>query len=167
MAVTTIAWQLKRSGESVHLCVFNGSRMLLVRRAAQASNAHNTLTLMEESPCYSTGVGKAALAFQPETTIRKVIQAGLRPFTPQTITDAKKLRDVLAEIRDQSFALDDREHEENVRCVAAPIRNASGRVFAAISVSGPARRLNDGRIASLATLVMDQAMSISAQPGHI
>lgn len=156
----------KRSGESVHLCVFNGSHMLLVRRAAQASSVHNTLTMMEESPCYATGVGKAALAFQPEATVRKVIQAGLMALTPQTITDGSALRRQLAEIRGRGYAIDDREHDSDVRCVAAPIRNASGRVFAAVSVTGPARRFGDNRIPALASLVVEHAASISAQLGY-
>ena len=154
----------KRSGEDVHLCVFNGSHMLLVR-AAQASSRQNTLTMMEASVCYSTGVGKAALAFQPETTIRKIIEAGLVAFTPYTITDGERLRKELATIRERGFALDDREHELDVRCVAAPIRNASGRVFAALSVSGPARRFTESREPVLAALVVEHAASISAQLG--
>ncbi len=156
----------KRSGENVHLCVFNGTHMLLVRHAAQASSVHNTLVMMEESPCYSTGVGKAALAFQPEAAVRKVIQAGLTALTPHTITDGDMLRRQLAEIRAQGYAIDDREHEPNIRCVAAPIRNASGRVFAAVSVSGPARRFGENRLPPLASLVVEHAASISAQLGY-
>ncbi len=155
----------KRSGENVHLCVFNGSHMVLVRRAAQASSVHNTLTLMEESPCHGTGVGKAALAFQPDATVRKILQAGLARFTSRTITDPSALQQQLADIRQRGYAVDDREHEPDVRCVAAPIRNASGRVFAAVSVSGPARRLTESRVPTLANLVMEHAASISAQLG--
>lgn len=155
----------KRSGENVHLCVFNGSHMLLVKRASQVTSKQNTLTMMEESTCYSTGVGKAALAFQPESTVRKIIDAGLVGFTPFTITDGERLRSELAETRERGYAIDDREHELDVRCVAAPIRNAGGRVFAALSISGPVRRLGDNRIAALSGLVVEQAASISAQLG--
>lgn len=155
----------KRSGENVHLCVFNGSHMLLVKRASKASSRQNTLTVMEESACHSTGVGKATLAFQPEATLRKIIEAGLAPFTSHTITDPQKLRDHLAEIRSQGYAIDDREHEADIRCIAAPIRNANGRVFAAVSISGPARRMTDERLATFRPLVMDHAASISVQLG--
>lgn len=156
----------KRSGENVHLCVFNGSHMLLVKRASKVTSKQNTLTMMEESACYSTGVGKATLAFQPETTVRKIIEAGLVAFTPHTITDGERLRKELAETKSRGYAIDDREHDADVRCVAAPIRNANGRVFAAISVSGPTRRFEDNRIAALSTLVMEHAASISAQLGY-
>lgn len=155
----------KRSGENVHLCVFNGSHMLLVKRAAQVTSKQNTLTMMEESTCYSTGVGKAALAFQPESTVRKIIDAGLVAFTPHTITDGERLQVELALTRERGYAFDDREHEADIRCVAAPIRNAAGRVFAAVSVSGPVRRFGDNRVAALSSLVVEHAASISAQLG--
>jgi len=138
-----------------------------VRRAAQASSVHNTLTMMEESPCYSTEVGKAVFAFQPEATVSKAIRAGLTLLTPYTIADGAVLRRQLEEISTRGYTVDDREHESNIRCVAAPIRNASVRVFAAISVSGPVRRIDDAHIPALTSLVMEQAASISAQLGHI
>lgn len=155
----------KRAGENVHLCVFNGSHMLLVKRASSASSKQNTLTMMEESACYSTGVGKATLAYQPEATIRKIIEAGLTPFTARTITDGEKLRRELVDVRARGHAVDDREHDIDIRCVAAPIRNANGRVFAAISISGPVRRMTDERISAFVPLVVDHAASISAQLG--
>ena len=157
----------KRAGEGVHLCVFNGAHMLVVKRTVPATSARNTQTTMEESACYTTGVGKATLAFQTDAVVQRIIEAGLVPFTANTITDVAVLRDHLALIRARGYAVDDCEHDVDVRCVAAPIRNSGGRVFAAISVSGPARRMTDDRIATLAPLVTDHAASISAQLGFV
>ncbi|MBV9251935.1 MAG: IclR family transcriptional regulator [Acetobacteraceae bacterium] len=155
----------KLSGEAVHLCVFNGTHMLLVKKSERASSPQNTLTTMEASTCHSTGVGKATLAFQSEAVIDKVVRLGLTPHTPSTITDPHRLREELALIRERAYAIDNGEHDMGVRCVAAPIRNASGRVFAAISVSGPSKRITDQRITALATLVKTHAALISAQLG--
>jgi DNA-binding IclR family transcriptional regulator len=68
--------------------------------------------------------------------------------------------------RQRGYAFDDGEHELSVRCVAAPIRNVSGRVFAGISVTGPVRRFPDERISTLADLVTNHAASISARLGY-
>ena len=155
----------KRGGEGSHLCVFNGTHMLLVKRAARLNSSHNTLVTMEESACYTTGVGKATLAFQSDAVVQRIIDAGLVPFTPHTITDATALREELARIRARGFAIDDCEHEADIRCVAAPIRNSGGRVFAAVSLSGPIRRMTRDRAEALAPLVQDHAASISAQLG--
>jgi DNA-binding IclR family transcriptional regulator len=155
------------SGEDVHLCVFDGSQMVFVERAERdAGRPHNTVTTMEASPCHSTGVGKAALAFQPEAVVERVIRLGLRPFTRNTIVDPVALRRELAAIRARGYSIDNCEHEPDLRCVGAPIRNAAGRVFAAISASGPARRVPDERIPALAEQVIAHAEAISAKLGY-
>ncbi len=156
------------SGEDVHLCVFDGSQMVFVERAERdAGRPHNTVTRMEASPCHSTGVGKAALAFQPAVAVERVIRLGLRPFTRNTIVDPGALRRELAAIRARGYSIDNCEHEPDLRCVGAPIRNAAGRVFAAISASGPARRLPDERVPTLAEQVVAHAEAISARLGHV
>src|SRR5215213_3172788 len=154
------------SGEDVHLCVFDGSQMVFVERAERdAGRLHNTVTRMEASPCHSTGVGKAALAFQPEVAVERVVRLGLRPFTRNTIVDAGALRRELGAIRARGYSVDNCEHEPDLRCVGAPIRNAAGRVFAAISASGAARRVPEERILPLAELVVAHAKAISAKLG--
>ena len=157
----------KLSGETVHLCVFDGARMLFVERAARDSGRpNNAVTIVEATPCHSTGVGKAALAFQDPPVIERILRAGLQSCTPRTITDPAQLRSELAEIRRRGFATDSGEHEPDVFCVAAPIRNAAGKVFAAISASGPGKRVTAARQLELAPLVMTHARMISARLGH-
>jgi DNA-binding IclR family transcriptional regulator len=154
----------KLSGETVHLCVFNGFQMVFVEHA-QERESNNTIMKMEATPCHSTGVGKAALAFQPQPIIDRIIGLGLRTFTQNTITEPERLLQELAKIRDNGYAVDDNEHELDRRCVAAPIRNAAGKVFAAISVTGKARRFNPEHIPELAALVISHARLISVQLG--
>lgn len=153
------------SGEGVHLCLFDGTRMVFIERAG-SGRPHNIVTTMEATPCHSTGVGKAALAFQGEAVIERVIKLGLQSFTNATITEPDRLRQELASIRAKGFSVDDGEHEPGLRCVAAPIRNATGRVFAAISVSGSQRRITSARIPELARLVISHASLISARLGY-
>jgi IclR family KDG regulon transcriptional repressor len=155
----------KLSGETVHLCVFDGMQMVFVERANERARPHNTVTMLEATPCHSTGVGKAALAFQPEAAIERVISLGLMAFTSGTIVDPERLRVELAGIRERGWALDNGEHEPELRCVAAPIRNTAGRVFAAISASGPMRRVTMERTPQLADLVVSHARQISVKLG--
>jgi DNA-binding IclR family transcriptional regulator len=157
----------EEAGEGVHLCVFDGWRMSFVDRAVGGRSGNNNSTIvMEVSPCHCTGVGKAALAFQPEATVERIIRLGLPAYTRNTITDPQALREELAAIRGRGYALDLGEVETTIHCVAAPIRNASGKVIAAISVSGNARRLPDERLHELAPLVMKHAGLISARLGY-
>jgi IclR family KDG regulon transcriptional repressor len=157
----------KLSGEDVHLCIFDGAQMVFVNRRSQvAARPHNTVITMEASPCHSTGVGKAALAFQSEVVIDRVIRAGLPRFTPNTIVEPKKLKVELAAIRSRGYSIDECEHEPELRCVGAPIRNRAGRVFAAISASGPARRVTLERVPELAKIVMTHAELLSIRLGY-
>ena len=156
----------KLSGETVHLWVFDGTQMIFVERYDDRGRANNVVTTMEATSCHSTGVGKAALAFQPEAVINRIIDKGLKPFTRNTIVDPGRLRQELGDIRARGYAIDNCEHEPDLRCVAAPISNSIGRVFAAMSVSGNPRRIEDGRIPELANLVMAHAKQISVQLGY-
>ncbi|GAB5375615.1 MAG: IclR family transcriptional regulator [Acuticoccus sp.] len=155
-------------GENIHLCVFDGERMVFVERAAGGRTGANNATItMELSPCYCTGVGKATLAFQDEAAVAKVVAAGLARFTASTLTDADALIAALAEIRQRGYALDLGEHKSDVHCVAAPIRASNGRVIAAISASGEADRLPVERLHKMAPYVVSHAGAISRRLGFL
>ena len=99
---------------------------------------------------HATGTGKVLLAYQPEEVVDSIVrQNGLPRFTPHTITDAGHLKRQLHDIREQGYALDFEEREEGVRCLAAPVFGPDGRILAAVSISGPASRLDETRLQEL------------------
>ncbi|MFZ4289433.1 IclR family transcriptional regulator [Variovorax sp. HJSM1_2] len=156
----------KLSGESSHLGVFNGFQVVVVDREESSDRHLSGTRLSESSPAHCTGVGKALLAFQRSEVVEQVIAAGLKVYTPTTISTAGALRKELIAIRKRGYAIDNAEHEVWVRCAAAPIRNSSGHVFASVSVTGPADRMTDHKISSLAPLLLQTADAISRQIGY-
>lgn len=154
------------SGEIVHLSVFDGVNSTVINRTDPEGKRVNTLFVLESSPAHATSSGKVALAFQQQQAIDKFLSLGLRRISPNTITDPKVLLAELAAIRTNGFAIDNEELTPGTKCVGAPIRNASGRVFAAISVSGPARRFTPDRIEAFSDLVKHYSDAISAQLGY-
>ena len=66
-----------------------------------------------------------------------------------TITEPSQLRTELEKVRKNGYAVDFEEQEEGVRCLAAPVFGPNGEVFAAMSISGPASRLNKGHLNEL------------------
>jgi DNA-binding IclR family transcriptional regulator len=155
------------TGETVHLGVFNGEHIVVIERdEPTGTRMANLLTAIETAPSYCTGVGKAVLAFQPADIVDRVVDAGLRPYTSNTIVDRKRLEQELVAIRQKGFAVDNAEHQIGVRCVAAPIRDLSGRVFAAISVTGRQDSITSERVPALAETVVQTADSISLQLGY-
>jgi DNA-binding IclR family transcriptional regulator len=153
------------SGEGVHLCVFDGTNMVIVEHREPDQSSVNWTTTLSISPAYCTGVGKAALAYQEPWVVEKVIRMGLEPYTSATIVDPKALRSELIAIRKRGYAIDNGEHQPTVRCVAAPVYNSVGHVFAALSVTGPMSRLTPERIPNMADLVVGTARQLSRQLG--
>lgn len=109
---------------------------------------------------YCTGLGKALLAFMPQETIDRYCSETLERFTDNTITDPARLKEELALIRHQGYAVDDMEHEYGIKCVGVPIFNKAGQVCAAISISGPSLRFGQKRINELAQMLREYAHKI-------
>ncbi len=162
-----IAEQLGRiGGQVVHLAVFDGVQAVVINRSDPHADGKTVPSLLENAPAHSTSVGKAILAFQPEAVVDRVIELGLRRFTDTTITDPDALKAELAAIRQRGYSIDDAEHEPGLRCVGAPIRDQSARVFASISLSGPAWRMPMAEVEGLAKIVIHHAGMIAARLGY-
>ena len=120
-------------------------------------------------PAYCTGLGKTLLAFRPEEEVAAWASTQrFPPLTPNTITSAKKLLKDLREIRERGYGLDIEEREKGVCCIAAPIRNHTGDVVAAISVAGPSQRMPKTLVGSdVAGAVVAAANAIAIDLGFI
>ncbi|MBI4561676.1 MAG: IclR family transcriptional regulator [Candidatus Rokubacteria bacterium] len=156
----------RESGETVHLGVFDGSQVVSIEKMDSPHGLASQVTIGKGAPAYCTAVGKALLAFQSDAVVNQICRKGLTPNTPQTNTDPALLRKELQRVRTSGYAVDDREHQPDVRCVAAPIRDHSGNVIASMSVSGPATRISKERIPALAVRVKAVAAKLSARLGY-
>lgn len=132
-----------RTWETVHLAVLDNMEIVYLDKV-QGLHAIGLMSsrVGSRAPAYCTGVGKAMLAHADPQFVRQHFQrVGLKRFTDTTIDSVDVLIEHLALVRECGYALDNGEHEGEVRCVAAPIFDRSGRVIAAISVSGPKGRM--------------------------
>ncbi|EJN57733.1 transcriptional regulator, IclR family [Halogranum rubrum] len=93
---------------------------------------------------HTTALGKAILANLPKSRVEEIIDhRGLEQKTPKSIGTREELYDVLDDVRERGYAIDDGERLEGLRCLAAPVKASSGEVLGAISVSAPASRVSD------------------------
>ena len=93
---------------------------------------------------HTTALGKAILAHLPEPRVEDIIeQHGLVRETPRSIGSREELFDALEAVRDRGYAIDDGERLAGLRCIAAPVKDASDDVLGAVSVSSPATRISD------------------------
>jgi IclR family transcriptional regulator, KDG regulon repressor len=94
-------------------------------------------TIGRRAVAHCTAMGKVLLAHRQWPEVCALIERfGWRPYTPQSINDFARLKSVLALVRERGYAIDEQERRPGVRCIAAPIRDYSGEVIAALSVSG-------------------------------
>lgn len=116
----------------------------------------------KNAPLHCTGVGKLLLLNYDDEKLDSLIEKyGLPSVTPNTITNKKDLIEELCKVRNNNYAIDDEECEIGARCVAAPIRDYTNKVIAAVSVSGPTNRMTMKRIDEIKEYITDFADQIS------
>jgi DNA-binding IclR family transcriptional regulator len=147
----------------VHLAVFDGSHAVVIGKSESQTDA--TSSFLESAPAHCTSVGKAILAFLPEPALETFLAAGLARFTDTTVTDPTALKEELELTRSRGYSIDQAEHQPGLHCVGAPIRDLSGQVFAAISVSGPAWKMPLSDVGRVAKIVIHHADAISKAIG--
>ena len=129
--------------ETVHLAVLHRGEALYLDKIEGKKTIRVITSIGMKLPAHCSGVGKVLLADLSEQGLEEIIrEKGLPRRTANTITDPKKLRAELAQIRQQGYAIDCEEIEEGLECAAAPVRNSKGEVVAAVSVSVPRDRFN-------------------------
>jgi DNA-binding IclR family transcriptional regulator len=131
------------TGETVQLAVLQDWQIVYIERVlSPRAVAYMRAHVGSVLPAYCTGLGKALLAYENPTQVEAwATTFRFERHTPTTITSAGELLRELDEIRARGYAFDREEREVGVRCIAAPIRDHSGAVIAAVSVAAPTERL--------------------------
>ncbi|MFF6983804.1 IclR family transcriptional regulator [Streptomyces sp. NPDC008343] len=146
-----------RDDHLFYLCNFEGVK------------APKTFTMAgRTAPLHATGMGKTLLSAQSPEYIRAYYAKGLGvAYTPRTITEPSSMESALAEIRSRGYATEIEELAFGRACVAASIRDRSGEVVAALSVSGPLSEIDlPGRQQELALMVIEAADEVSVALGY-
>ena len=136
------------TGETVHLGVLARDEVAYLDKvdARRAVRMHSQVG--NTSPLYCTGVGKAILAALPdERLVPLLARIEYHPFTAATVSNAAEAMVAVRAVRAEGVAHDREEHEPGIRCVAAAIAVAGTTDVAAVSVTAPAYRLDEGDIA--------------------
>lgn len=137
---------LERLAEELHescsASVLDGEDIVYVARASTNRIMTIGLSVGAQLPAYCTSMGRVLLAALSEDALEAYLAtANLENRTGMTITDPASLRAEIARVREQGWCLLDQELEDGVRSVAVPLRDATGRVVAAINTSGHATRV--------------------------
>jgi IclR family transcriptional regulator, KDG regulon repressor len=154
-----------QTGETVHLAVPARQGIVYINFMESQKAIRMSSGIGQRKPLHCTAEGKAILAFQAPEIVERIIAAGLEQFTPKTITDIGALRDELAVVRARGYAVDDEEYELGMRCLAAPVRDDSGNLAAAVGIAGPVQRLTKKMLLSHAPTLVNAVAAISQRLG--
>jgi DNA-binding IclR family transcriptional regulator len=154
--------------ETVHLAVLSDTEIVYVDKVDSPRTLGVMSKIGQRAPVYCTALGKVLLAFQSENEQSRIIRKiRLTPLTPKTITSKPKLVEELKTIRKQGYSFDHREIEQEVECIGAPIRDHLGNVIAALSISGPQRKIRTPQEKQFVSSVVKAAGLISSKLGYM
>lgn len=152
-----------RVHESASVSVLDGSDVVYVARVPVSRIMTVSVNIGTRFPAFATSMGRVLLAHLPDAELEHQLStAELTALAPHTTTSAEALREELAQVREQGWALVDQELEAGLRSVAAPIRDRD-RVLAAINVSSHASRTSSADVQQrLLPPLLDTARQIEA-----
>lgn len=162
----------QRSSYTVNVAVLDGSEILYVDRARSFRRGQNKIDLNlrpgSRLPAYCTSLGKVLLAYLPESEQRELIdELQLTRRGPNSTKSKKALRTQLEHIREEGLAVNDEELAEGLYSMAAPIRDESRAVVAAINMAVHASMLAlEELVDALGPHLVATADNISARLGY-
>ncbi|MCU1520126.1 MAG: Transcriptional regulator, IclR family [Arthrobacter sp.] len=151
--------------ETVHVGILEGPDVVYVCKVDSTQSVRMVSRMGGRVPASCTAVGKALLAHLPEAERRRIVRKGLAKLTPRSITEPHVLANQLDQIRAAGVAFEAGESNPDVSCVAAPVRDHSGTVVAALSISVPDMRWNQRSPEEWAALASEGASGLSAELG--
>ena len=159
---------LERLTESAHesssVAVLDGRDIVYVARVARQRIMTVAINVGTRFPAYATSMGRVLLSHLPADELDAYLDGHEREaFTSHTITDRGTLVAELTRVREQGWALVDQELEEGLRSIAAPIRDRTGAVVAALNLSASSRRGEPSEVVEhLLPLLLETASAIDA-----
>ncbi len=151
--------------EASTLAILSGPSIMFLHNLESGQAIGIRAHIGDLKPAHCTAEGRVLLAFSPPTVLAEVLKEGLSPRTAKTLTDIPSLKRALEEVRTAGYAIDDEESEEGMRCVAAPVRDISGKVIAAVGLAGPTQRLTKKDLRAMAPEVVATGEAVSVRLG--
>lgn len=153
--------------ETVHVAILEDTDVIYIAKADSTQAVRLVSAVGRRLPAHCTAVGKMLLASLTEQDLRARIPDGTRltAMTAHSITDTAALHTELARTRARGTAVEESESNNDVSCVAAAVRDRTGHVVAALSVSVPGIRWNPERRTELADLAVAGAADLSTRLG--
>lgn len=156
--------------DTVHLGVHDDGDVLYIEKLPSSRGLEMRSRIGLRMPLALTGIGKSLMLDLPEAQWRDLYEQGLQRRAGQSglreeFTAWEDFRSLMNRYAEGGFSFDLEENELGVRCVAAPVRDASGQIVAALSVASAIPYMPEARLHELRPDVTACAMAISHELG--
>jgi IclR family transcriptional regulator, acetate operon repressor len=157
---------MEESGETANLAILSDDMAVYVEQVESRQTMRAICKPGGRAVLHSTSLGKSMLAaMRPDEVNRILASKGMTRFTRKTIDTPAGMAIHLNEVRAAGYAIDDEEYSPGMRCVAAAVLNEHSEPIGAISISGPAIRVERERLAKLGSLVRSVAGELTRELG--
>ena len=154
------------TGETVTLAILEGDEVIYLDRVLGSAPFKTAYSIGSRAKAHTTALGKAIMAFAPDSVVDRCLKGELKQNTPYTHTNPHHIRTQLRDISRRRYAVDDQENVLGVRCIGAPVFDRKNNVVAAISMSGLAVHITDVRLRELVNPLRHTAAAISERLGY-
>lgn len=156
----------RTTGEAAHFAVRSRHEIVVIARTAATGLLQLSGYTGATRPTHATAIGKVLIAEVPPEMLDSLLdQVDFRRFTENTITDRQEFKTELMTIREKGVAYDDCELDEDVKCIAVPVRDFSGRCPGAIGISGPVWRMGAAAMKKKLAALLDASHEVSKRLG--
>ncbi len=155
------------TGQPVHLAIADDGEAVYIDKIESFNTIRMYSAIGKRIPLYCTAVGKVLLMGMEDWEIRELFKdKEFIPHTANTLRKIEELMDEIQKVREGGWAVDNEEHEEGIRCIAAPIYDYRNEIIAGVSTSGLKTIFTPDRDEEIAGYVVDAAVNISKRMGY-
>ncbi len=136
-----------QTGETVNLGVRSGDESVIIYQYDSKTNLRAGHHVGGREPLHATALGKILIGNFDRDALVKILGDQAFPiYTPNTIKDMDELIMQIEKVKLQGYAVDEEEYCLGLRCIAMPLKNYTGEIVAAVSVSAPSIRMSDDKL---------------------
>ena len=155
------------TGANSVITMLDGHHPVSIDYAVSASGVQILPEIGVKLPLHCTSQGKLMLAYLPGNRVKSVLKrASLRRYTPHTITDTDRLIEILTEVHNLGYAVEDGEYKVGLRSVSAPVFDSAGDLKYALTTVGFFRRVISDEFSEIIQATVNQAKMLSAALGY-
>lgn len=156
----------QRTGENARLGILSRRNVVFIHDFESNDSVRIRSITGQTRPAHATAEGLCLMTGLRKPDLDDFLSVPLAARTPNTMTAPEDLVERLKRIKRVGYASEDEECDIGTRCLAAPIRQADGRIIAAIGMAGPRLRIRKRDFPALAEQVMEAAQKLSDRLGH-